>query len=76
MPTTLDIPNRFSKGTNVVINSEDDTVYIDGIPKTNDVVNGSDWLAIPPGTSQLELYTSSWVQNMPTVAIEFEERYL
>ncbi|SFC83352.1 putative phage tail component, N-terminal domain-containing protein [Streptococcus gallolyticus] len=76
VPTTLDIPNRFSKGTNVVINSEDDTVYIDGIPKTNDVVNGSDWLAIPPGTSQLELYTSSWVQNMPTVAIEFEERYL
>lgn len=76
VPTTLDIPNRFSKGTNVVINSEDDTVYIDGIPKTNDVVNGSEWLAIPPGTSQLELYTSSWVQNMPTVAIEFEERYL
>ena len=76
VPTTLDIPNRFSKGTNVVINSEDDTVYIDGIPKTNDVVDGSEWLAIPPGPSQLELYTSSWVQNMPTVAVEFEERYL
>lgn len=76
VPATLDIPNRFSKGTNVIINSEDDTLYIDGIPKTNDVVNGSDWLSIPPGNSQLELYTSSWVKNMPTVTVEFEERYL
>ncbi|MCF0238994.1 MAG: phage tail family protein [Streptococcus gallolyticus] len=76
VPTTVDIPNRFSKGTSVVLNSENDTVYIDGIAKNSEVVNGSNWLSIPPGTSQLELYTSSWVQNMPTVTIEFEERYL
>lgn len=73
---TKNIPNRFSIGSNVVINSEDDTVYIDGITKSSEVVDGSKWLAIPPGTSQLELYVSSFVRNRPTVRIEFEERWL
>lgn len=71
-----DIPNRFPTGSNVVINSEDDTVYIDGIAKSSEVVDGSSWLSIPPGTSQLELYVSSFVRNKPTVKIEFEERWL
>lgn len=71
-----DIPNRFPIGSNVVINSEDDTVYIDGIAKLSEVVDGSSWLSIPPGTSQLELYVSSFVRNKPTVKIEFEERWL
>ncbi|HFU4060162.1 TPA: distal tail protein Dit [Streptococcus suis] len=73
---TKDIPNRFAVGSNVVINSEDDTVYIDGIAKIGEVVDGSQWLTIPPGTSQLEMYVSSFVRNKPTVKIEFEERWL
>ncbi|HFI2472227.1 TPA: distal tail protein Dit [Streptococcus suis] len=73
---TKDIPNRFAVGSNVVINSEDDTVYIDGIDKIGEVVDGSQWLTIPPGTCQLELYVSSFVRNKPTVKIEFEERWL
>lgn len=76
VPVTKNIPNRFAIGSNVVINSEDDTVYIDGIAKTGEVVDGSQWLSIPPGKSQLELYVSSFVQNKPTVSIEFEERWL
>lgn len=74
--TTRDIPNRYSIGSTVVINSEDDTVYIDGIAKASEVVDGSQWLAIPPGNSQLEIYFSSFVQKKPTVTIEFEERWL
>lgn len=73
---TKNIPNRFPIGSNVVINSEDDTVYIDGIAKAGEVVDGSQWLSIPPGKSQLELYVSSFVRNKPTVTIEFEERWL
>lgn len=76
VPVTKNVPNRFAIGSNVVINSEDDTVYIDGIAKTGEVVDGSRWLSIPPGKSQLELYVSSFVQNKPTVSIEFEERWL
>lgn len=76
VPTTKNIPNRFSIGSNVVINSEDDTVYIDGIARAGEVVDGSRWLSIPPGTSTLELYVSSFVRNKPSVRIEFEERWL
>lgn len=76
VPVTKDIPNRFSIGSRVVINSEEDTVYIDGVPKLGEVVDGSRWLSIPPGESQLELYVSSFVKNKPSVQIAFEERWL
>ena len=71
-----DIPNRYPIGSNVVINSEDDTVYIDGIAKAGEVVDGSQWLSIPPGESKLEMYFSSFIKKKPTVTIEFEERWL
>ena len=71
-----DIPNRYPIGSNVVINSEDDSVYIDGISKVSEVVDGSHWPAIPPGKSQLELYFSRFVKKKPTVTIEFEERWI
>lgn len=76
VPMKGDIPNRYAIGSTAVINSEDDTVYIDGIAKTSEVVDGSQWLAIPPGNSQLEIYFSSFIKKKPTVTIEFEERWL
>ena len=71
-----DIPNRYPIGSNVVINSEDDTVYIDDIAKAGEVVDGSQWLSVPPGNSKLEMYFSSFIKKHPTVTIEFEERWL
>lgn len=71
-----DIPNRYAMGSTAVINSEDDTVYIDGIAKAGEVVDGSQWLSIPPGNSKLEMYFSSFIKKKPTVTIEFEERWL
>lgn len=76
VPMPGDIPNRYPMGSNVVINSEDDTVYIDGIAKAGEVVDGSQWLSIPPGESKLEMYFSSFIKKKPTVTIEFEERWL
>ena len=74
--TTRDIPNRYPMGSQVVINSDEDTVLVDGLAKIGDVVDGSSWLTLPPGKSQLELYVSSFVKKKPTVSIEFEERWL
>ncbi|HEL2057767.1 TPA: phage tail family protein [Streptococcus suis] len=73
---TRDIPNRFMPGSNVTIDNETDTVYIDHIPHNDQIVDGSEWLEIPPGNSQLEVYVSSFVRNKPTVSIKFEERWL
>ena len=71
-----DIPNRYRAGGEVVIDSETDTVTVDNIPKIVDVVQGSDFLTIPPGKSQLEVYCSSWVTTKPSVSVKFEERYI
>ena len=71
-----DIPNRYRMGSSVVINSEDDTVLVDGKPEMGDVVDASKWVAIPPGESTLEVYFSSWCKRKPDVKIEFEERWL
>lgn len=76
VPAIGDVPNRYPIGSNVVLNSENDTVIVDGLEKVVDVVDGSSFLTIPPGNSQLEVYCSSWVKTKPTVKVEFKERYL
>ena len=76
VPSIGDVPNRYPIGSNIVLNSENDTVTVDGIEKIVDIVQGSKFLSIPPGKSQLEVYCSSWVKTKPTVTVEFKERYL
>lgn len=76
VPTVGDVPNRYPIGSNIILNSENDTVIVDGIDKISDIVDGSKFLTIPPGESQLEVYVSSFVKNKPTVKVEFEERWL
>lgn len=76
VPFTRDIPNRYPNGSTVVIDSETDSVAVDGMKKPGDVVHGSRWLSIPPGDSQLEVYFSSFVRTKPTVTVKFEERWL
>lgn len=71
-----DLPNRYPIGSSVILDSENDTVTVDGIERASDVVQGSKFLSIPPGKSQLEVYCSSWIKTKPTVTIEFKERYL
>lgn len=73
---TRDIPNRFQPGSNLVINNEDDSVLVDGLAKTGEVVDGSQWISIPPGKSQLELYFSSFIKKLPTVTVNLEERWI
>ena len=70
------VPNRFSAGSTVVINSENDSVQVNGIDSVVDVVDGSNWLSIPPGKSNIELYLSSFAGEKPSVKVEFEERWL
>ena len=76
VPVTKDIPNRFSVGSEVGVNFEDDKVWIDGKESLGAVVDGSDLLTIPTGESELELYFSSWIKSAPEVTVEFEERWL
>ena len=76
VPVTKDIPNRYSTGSNVVVNCENDSVTVDGLERIRDIVDGSTFPTIPTGNSKLEIYNSSWVGSKPTVSVEFEERWL
>lgn len=76
VPTIGDVPNRYPIGSTIIVNNEEDTIMVDGINKFGDRVHGSSWIKLPPGKSQLEIYTSSWVKKKPTVSINFEERWL
>ena len=76
VPTTGDVPNRYPIGSTMIVDNEEDTIMVDGINKFGDRVHGSSWIKLPPGKSQLEVYTSSWVKKKPMVSIKFEERWL
>lgn len=73
---TKDIPNRYAAGSTLIINSENDNVFLNNLPNLDQVVDGSLWPVIPPGKSEIEILQSSWAKKKPTVSIEFEERWL
>lgn len=77
VPYEFNVPNAFGTGTEVVINAENDTVLVDNIPKANIIVDGFfSFPKIPPGTSTLEVYSSSWSTANPDITLSFEERWL
>ncbi|VTT16040.1 distal tail protein Dit [Streptococcus dysgalactiae] len=72
-----DVPNTFSTGSEVVLNSENDTLLVDGVPKNNKIVDGFiSFPKIPPGTSTFEVSLSSWATANPDITLSFEERWL
>lgn len=73
---TKDIPNRYAAGSTLIINSENDSVFLNNLPNLDQVVDGSLWPVIPPGKSEIEILQSSWAKKKATVSIEFEERWL
>lgn len=70
------VPNPYGKGTEIILNNENDTLLIDNIPKLNQIVHGSQFISIPPRESKIEIHTSSWANPKPIFTIEMEERWL
>lgn len=68
--------NLFGKQSELVINSEDDTIQLDGVMNANLLIDGAGFIRIPPGESELQFYASKWTRKMPRVTIRFEERWL
>lgn len=71
-----DIPNRYAKGSEIVIDSETDTITNNGLPANDEMVKGSEFFILPPGKSKIEIATSSWCSPAPTVTVEYRERWL
>lgn len=69
-------PNRYFKGSKLVINSENNSIQQNGVYDISQKTIGSNFIKIPPGESELELYLSSWSLDIPEVSVKFEERYI
>ncbi|CAK7008628.1 MAG: hypothetical protein EUB_01604 [Eubacterium sp.] len=71
-----DVPNRYSPGSEVVIDCENDSITVRGLPRNDEMVTGSAFYPLPPGETDIEFYTSSWCKERPEVTIEYKKRWL
>ena len=70
------IVNKYQPSDVVKIDFETDTVETKGVDSIQDMVLGSQPISIPAGKSELVIQLSSFVNELPEITIDFEERYL
>ena len=71
-----DVPNRYTAGSEAVVNTATDAITVNGLPRNDELVTGSVFAPLPPGETDVEFYPSSWCSANPTVAVEFKKRWL
>lgn len=71
-----DIKNRFQVGSKVKMTGADSKVYVDGMPKLSEKVDGSNLFTIPPGETTIYFQCSDWCTTPPTYQVEFTEANL
>lgn len=72
----LDVPNRYPAGAETVINCEADSVTVNGFPRNDEIITGSEFPALDPGGTDIEFYVSSWCTEKPTITVEYNKRWL
>lgn len=71
-----DVPNRYTAGSEVVVDCESDSITVRGLPRNDEMVTGSAFYPLPPGKTDIEFYTSSWCKERPEITVEFRKRWL
>lgn len=71
-----DVPNRYSAGSEVVVDCESDSITVRGLPRNEEMVTGSAFYPLPPGETDIEFYTSSWCKELPEITVEYRKRWL
>lgn len=70
------IKNRYQPRTKVKMTGADSKVYVNGLPKLSEKVDGSNLFTIPPGETTIYFQYSDWCTTAPTYQIEFSEANL
>lgn len=70
------VPNRYPAGTEIVVDTESDKVFVNGLPANNDLVNGSEFAPLKTGENKVEFYKSDWSQGTSEITVEYKERWL
>lgn len=71
-----DVPNRYPDKSEVVVDTEANSITVNGLAQNDEKVDGSEFPAIPPGETDIEFYTSSWCKETPEVTVEYRKRWL
>lgn len=71
-----DVPNRYSAGSEVVVDCESDSITVRGLPRNEEMVTGSAFYPLPPGETDIGFYTSSWCKELPEITVEYRKRWL
>lgn len=70
------IKNRYQPKTKVKMTGANSKVYVNGLPKLSEKVDGSNLFTIPPGETTIYFQYSDWCTTAPTYQIEFSEANL
>ena len=70
------IKNRYQPKTKVKMTGADSKVYVNGLPKLSEKIDGSNLFTIPPGETTIYFQCSDWCTTAPTYQIEFSEANL
>lgn len=71
-----DLPNRYQAGSVMELDMENGKITKDGISSNNELVTGSEFISLPSGETELDIYQSSWNTTPPQIEIQWKERYL
>ena len=72
---TIDIPNAYPADSEVEINMETGKVFVNGQNASNQHLDNSEFFAIDKGKYKLDIYFSSWIEQLPELEISWKERY-
>lgn len=71
-----DVPNRYPASSKVVVDCEEDSIAVRGLPRNEELVTGSEFYSLPTGETDIEFYTSTWCKEQPEVTVEFRKRWI
>lgn len=77
------VKKRYIPGSRITVDQKQGIIYYAhnsnagtiGGPKQSDLVFGSTFFSLPPGTSQLKILRSAWSKRPPKISIEWEESW-
>lgn len=72
----VDVVNRYTTGSELVVDTESATINLNGLPANDEAVNPPLFAPLQPGDNQIEFYQSDWSQSVPEITVETKERYL
>ena len=72
---TIDIPNAYPADSEVEINMETGKIFVNGQNASNQHLDNSEFFAIDKGKYKLDIYFSSWIEQLPELEISWKERY-